>query len=265
MKQFFILLYVVCSWFSSGFSNPDGEDDYIRRKRVFDTACNCGYEYVYELDSERLLSINRLYQHTNIQHGISYSIGERGDTDLLSYYDMGQINPMQLSIKNKYFVSGILEIVDNIGVDSWRGHYPKIQFKLNENAAWIDYSFKDGKRIFSEQYDNGRRVERRIYDQRRFDRLKLAYYAVTGAQIFHANCTSCHRIDVDATGPSLKGVGKRHSKEWLRKWISNPARLIAEGDPEATKVYDTWHRTAMTCFPFDKPYMDKLINYLELL
>ena len=51
-----------------------------------------------------------------------------------------------------------------------------------------------------------------------------------GKSLFDSKkCKTCHKAQGDAAvfkpvGPGLKGVGKRHSKEWLAKWLS-PANV----------------------------------------
>ncbi|MCY1544996.1 Cytochrome c [compost metagenome] len=89
---------------------------------------------------------------------------------------------------------------------------------------------------------------------------------MTGEQIFIVNCASCHHPFKDATGPAMKGVLTRYSEAWVRKWIKNPAAMIASGDPDAIATYNKWNKTAMTSFPNIPPKeMDKLIAYLNSL
>ena len=43
-------------------------------------------------------------------------------------------------------------------------------------------------------------------------------------------CDLCHDITLPGTefkpiGPGLQGVSKRHDKEWVRKWLSDPAEV----------------------------------------
>jgi mono/diheme cytochrome c family protein len=43
---------------------------------------------------------------------------------------------------------------------------------------------------------------------------------------FNSNCAACHRAR--ATGPALRGIAQKHDKEWLYKWIHNPAAMISQ-------------------------------------
>lgn len=262
------LLLLLCGTFAGllfmGFSVPEGEEKDIRIERVYDMDCSCSYEYTYEALSGRLIAMHRLYRDTATWHGIGYFFEDNGDTGSVFYYDMGKETPLSISGKQGNRVSRLAEYVGGTAIDGWRDDYSRITATLRDDSARIDYAFADGERIFNEVYCYGRRVQRSIYNQQRFDSLKTAYYAVTGAQIFRQNCTSCHAIGKDATGPGLRGVGRRYTADWLRKWIANSGKMIAEGDPQAVQLYNKWH-TTMTCFPYEKVYMDKLVDYLKTL
>jgi hypothetical protein len=60
----------------------------------------------------------------------------------------------------------------------------------------------------------------------------------------------CHKLDAKATGPALE-VLQKHDKEWLYKWIHNPAAMIKSGDAAAVKVYEENNKVNMTAFPFN--------------
>lgn len=61
--------------------------------------------------------------------------------------------------------------------------------------------------------------------------------AQAGAAIFTSKCAACHTIGGGPLlGPDLKGITSQRSPEWLTKWISNPAQLVAQGDPIAVQI-----------------------------
>lgn len=92
-----------------------------------------------------------------------------------------------------------------------------------------------------------------------------AFAAPDGQAIFKANCASCHNPLKDATGPALQGVDKRvPSKEWLYKWIKNPAATIASGDKYANDIYNKWGKTQMTAFPnLSNEEIDAVVTYVN--
>src|SRR6187402_2355448 len=57
-----------------------------------------------------------------------------------------------------------------------------------------------------------------------------------GKALFNTNCAACHKLDDKMTGPALRGVADKHSKEWLVKWVHGSAALIASGDAEAVNI-----------------------------
>ena len=56
---------------------------------------------------------------------------------------------------------------------------------------------------------------------------------IDAAALFTMNCASCHKCDVDFTGPSLKGaVSRWKDKELMYEFIRNPMGVIQK-DPYA--------------------------------
>jgi cytochrome c2 len=46
-------------------------------------------------------------------------------------------------------------------------------------------------------------------------------------------CSVCHKVTPrDLVGPGLAGVSRRHSREWLVKWVTDPAQTWRENGLE---------------------------------
>ncbi len=61
--------------------------------------------------------------------------------------------------------------------------------------------------------------------------------AQTPADDFKQSCSSCHTIGGGPlTGPDLKNVAKRKDRAWLRRFILDPAGVLASGDPYAKEL-----------------------------
>jgi hypothetical protein len=85
-----------------------------------------------------------------------------------------------------------------------------------------------------------------------------------GAQIFKANCTSCHNIgEGRLIGPGLKGVTEKRNKEWLKQWINSSSELIASGDADAIAIFEEYNKSVMTSFYFSDEDFEALYGYLE--
>ena len=62
-------------------------------------------------------------------------------------------------------------------------------------------------------------------------------YAADGQAIYKANCASCHKPDVDYTGPALKGARDREpNKEWAYKWVNHVDEMY-NTDPYAKQLF----------------------------
>ena len=88
--------------------------------------------------------------------------------------------------------------------------------------------------------------------------------AEAGKALFNANCAACHKLDVKMTGPALRGVTARHSREWLGKWIPNSKGLIASGDAEAVKIFNEYNKSVMNQFPqLSVADIDNILAYTD--
>lgn len=86
--------------------------------------------------------------------------------------------------------------------------------------------------------------------------------AAAGKALFNTNCAACHKLDAKATGPMLRGMANKHSKEWLYKWIKNSTELIKSGDAEAVKLWEEYKPSVMTAFPqLSTTDIDNIIAY----
>ncbi|MEM9686086.1 MAG: cytochrome c [Bacteroidota bacterium] len=68
--------------------------------------------------------------------------------------------------------------------------------------------------------------------------------ASRGAQIFNAKCTACHKADQKFIGPSMAGIYKRRSPEWVMNIILNPDEML-EKDPVAKALLKAYNNTVM--------------------
>jgi mono/diheme cytochrome c family protein len=83
-----------------------------------------------------------------------------------------------------------------------------------------------------------------------------------GKALFNTNCAACHKLDAKATGPMLRGIANKHSKEWLYKWIANSSAMIKSGDAAAVKLFEENNKSVMTAFPqLSTTDVDNIIAY----
>ncbi len=67
-----------------------------------------------------------------------------------------------------------------------------------------------------------------------------------GQAQFSSKCYSCHNIGSgDKTGPDLKGVTTRRTKDWLHGYILSPVGMKDKGDPVAAELFRKFPATVM--------------------
>ena len=84
-----------------------------------------------------------------------------------------------------------------------------------------------------------------------------------GEQIFKANCSNCHKIDMDYTGPRLLGVTYLRPKKWLYDFTRNPSKMIA-ADCNSKELFEKWKPTVMNSYPaLSDQVLDSLYGYIK--
>ncbi len=74
--------------------------------------------------------------------------------------------------------------------------------------------------------------------------------AQEAADYFRANCMSCHTIGGGRlTGPDLKNVTTRNTREWLSTFMTDPRAQIDAGDPYALNLAKEARGTIMPTLP----------------
>lgn len=58
-----------------------------------------------------------------------------------------------------------------------------------------------------------------------------------GEYLYRTRCDSCHTIGQgDRLGPDLAGAATSRPKAWLHRWLREPDKMLAEGDPVAVAM-----------------------------
>ncbi|MGG9962163.1 c-type cytochrome [Ferruginibacter sp. SUN106] len=87
-------------------------------------------------------------------------------------------------------------------------------------------------------------------------------FAQNGEALFKANCSSCHKVDKDFTGPMLKGARDREpDKEWAYKWVNNVNTMV-ETDPYAKALKAKWV-SQMQQFNLKKDEIKAILDYAD--
>ena len=88
--------------------------------------------------------------------------------------------------------------------------------------------------------------------------------AVSGEALFKAKCAACHTVGAGKlVGPDLKGVTTRRDAVWLSAWIKQPDKVLAAGDPIATKLLAENNNIPMPNLALSAANVSDLIAYLQ--
>lgn len=70
--------------------------------------------------------------------------------------------------------------------------------------------------------------------------------ADAGKALFTQRCASCHTVGGgNLVGPDLKGVVDARDPAWLERWIIEPDKMLAENDPIAVELLQTFNGVPM--------------------
>ncbi len=85
-----------------------------------------------------------------------------------------------------------------------------------------------------------------------------------GGYVFRTRCFGCHTIGQgDVVGPDLAGVTSRREGAWLARYLAEPDRVLAAGDPIAAALYAKYHQIPMPNLRLDGEDVGALLSYLE--
>lgn len=87
--------------------------------------------------------------------------------------------------------------------------------------------------------------------------------AEEGRAIFDEKCIVCHTNGGgDHIGPDLAGVVDRRSREWLIRFITEPDRVLAEGDAVAIELLKKYNEIPMPSLGLTSDDAQDIIDYL---
>ena len=82
--------------------------------------------------------------------------------------------------------------------------------------------------------------------------------------LFQSRCSACHTIGQgDRIGPDLRGVTARREHAWLARYLAEPERMRAEGDPVANALLAKYGGVLMPNMRLGTDDVAMLIGYLQ--
>lgn len=85
-----------------------------------------------------------------------------------------------------------------------------------------------------------------------------------GETLFKSICSACHTIGKeDLVGPDLKGTTKKHTTEWLVKFIRSSQTVINDGDHYAVALFNKYNQIIMPDQSLSDKEIKSIIAYIK--
>jgi protein SCO1/2 len=84
-----------------------------------------------------------------------------------------------------------------------------------------------------------------------------------GEYLFGSRCSACHTIGQgDKMGPDLLGITTRRDRAWLARYVAQPDKMLADGDPIAAALFEKYKDVRMPNLRLGSADVDALLTYL---
>ena len=85
-----------------------------------------------------------------------------------------------------------------------------------------------------------------------------------GLYMFQTRCSVCHTIgDGDKVGPDLAGLARRRERAWVARYLVNPDKMRAEGDPIALELAGKYKTIQMPNQRLEGDDLKTMLTFLE--
>ena len=87
----------------------------------------------------------------------------------------------------------------------------------------------------------------------------------SGERIYITRCRSCHSLggSPNPLGPDLLSVTENREPRWLFRWLKEPDKMLAEGDPIATALYESYNEIAMPNLRLEDEEVMAVLDHLK--
>lgn len=164
--------------------------------------------------------------------------------------------------------------------DDIKDHNTAVLMGNQPTGQWLKRSPMDSAYFLAEQFGSwlsNWKVPSRLSNNNYSEAPELQVPTM-GENLFRTRCAACHTIGEamrlvgkgentekprPGLGPDLLGVTRKRDRAWLARWLANPAKMLAENDPIATRLYADYGKVLMPNFHLGKVEVDALIEHME--
>lgn len=145
------------------------------------------------------------------------------------------------------------------------GHTPSVLLGSEPTGQWMRNGATDNPRFLAMligdwlnnwKYSEGR--QKKSYSEAKAIKLDPGQY------IFNGHCAACHSVGHgDKIGPDLLGVTTSRNRDWLKRFIQQPEKMIAEKDPTAVALFEKYKEVRMPNLRLADGDVETVIQFLE--
>jgi len=85
-----------------------------------------------------------------------------------------------------------------------------------------------------------------------------------GEKLFATRCAACHTLGGgDRIGPDLLGVTETRDAVWLARWVAEPDKMLAEGDPTALALFERYGGIRMPNLGLSDNDVSAVVAYMK--
>lgn len=82
-------------------------------------------------------------------------------------------------------------------------------------------------------------------------------------ELYQSRCLACHSLgNENGLGPGLAGVTQARDRGWLKRWLKEPDKMLADKDPIAMDLYQRFNKVKMPNLRLSENDVEELINFL---
>lgn len=244
-------------------------DDLLKGKSVainlFYTSC----QDVCPLETAKLVQLQRLFGERMGKDIFFYSIAiDPWDTpkENKAYAQKFGVGPGWLFLSGKE--ADIQLLTRKLGLSrasdavSKDGHSASLMVGNVPNGLWMRNSAMDNPQFLATTIGNFLGWRDLKADRSYAEARPLALDK--GEFLFQSRCSACHTIGAgDRLGPDLMGVTTRRESGWLARYLAQPEKMLAEGDPIATSLFKKYKQVRMPNLDLGGDDVAALLLHLE--
>ena len=245
-------------------------DDLLKGKSVAINVIYTSCKDECPLETARLVQLQRLFGERMGKDIFFYSItiDPKRDTPpvLKAYADKYGVGPGWLFLTGK--PDDIKLVAKKIGLSRGSdaankdGHTASLMVGDVEAGQWMRNSAVDDPTFLSVTIGNF--LGWRDLKQGRSYAEARPLNVGQGEYLFGSRCSACHTIGQgERMGPDLAGVTSRRERGWLARYVAQPDKLLAEGDPIATALFEKYKNARMPNLSLGAADVAAVLSYLE--